>query len=89
MPSHGHGASISSAGLVGTLGAYTWDHLASGIVSAQDVKGSVNPNGHYGYYRYTVNASHGHSVILSNTGGNNHHENRQPYTVVNRWRRTG
>lgn len=88
MPSHGHGASISSTGLVGTLGAYTWDPSASGIVSAQDMGGYVKPDGHYGYYRYTVNASHGHSVFISNTGGNNHHENRQPYTVVNRWKRT-
>jgi microcystin-dependent protein len=88
MPSHGHGASTSSVGLVGTLGAYTWDPMASGIVSAKDVAGYVNPDGHYGYYKYTINASHSHSVNLSTTGGNNHHENRQPYTVVNRWKRT-
>ena len=89
MPSHGHEASISNADLVGTLGAYTWSHFASGIVSAQDMAGYVNPDGHYGYYKYTINASHSHSVTLSTAGGNNHHENRQPYTVVNRWRRTG
>jgi microcystin-dependent protein len=88
LPSHDHGASISSVDLVGTLGAYTWDPLASGIVSAQDLNGDVRTDGHHGYYRYTVNASHGHSVFISNTGGNNHHENRQPYTVVNRWKRT-
>lgn len=88
MPSHGHGVSISSVGLVGTSSAYTWDHNASGIVSAQDLGGNVKTDGHYGYYKYTINASHSHSVILSNTGGNNHHENRQPYTVVNRWKRT-
>lgn len=87
-PSHSHEASISNANLVGTLAAYTWDHLASGIVSAKDMGGNVNPSGHYGYYKYTVNASHGHSVTLSTTGGNNPHENRQPYTVVNRWKRT-
>lgn len=89
LASHGHGASISSTSLVGTLGAYTWDHLASGIVSAQDMNGSVNPSGHYGYYKYTVNASHGHSISLSNTGGNDRHENRQPYLVINRWKRNG
>ena len=89
MPSHGHEASISNADLVGTLGAYTWSHFASGIVSAQDMEGYVHPDGHYGYYKYTINASHSHSVTLSTAGGNNHHENRQPYTVVNRWRRTG
>jgi microcystin-dependent protein len=88
LPSHGHGASISSVDLVGTLEAYTWDPSASGIVSAQDMNGDVKTSGHHGYYRYTVNASHGHSVFISNTGGNNHHENRQPYTVVNRWKRT-
>lgn len=33
-----------------------------------------------------INAYHSHTI--TNTGGNSAHENRQPYTVVNRWRRT-
>lgn len=88
LAAHGHGASISTANLTGTLGAYTWSPNNSGIVSATDNAGYVKPDGHYGYYTYTINATHSHSVSISNTGGNSAHENRQPYTVVNRWRRT-
>lgn len=89
MPSHGHGVSISTTSMVGTLTAYTWDPLASGIVSAQNLDGHVQPNGPGRLYQYTVNASHGHNASIGNSGGSGTHENRQPYTVVNRWRRTG
>lgn len=89
MPSHGHGVSISTTSMVGTLTAYTWDLLASGIVSAQNLDGHVQPNGPGRLYQYTVNASHGHNASIGNSGGSGTHENRQPYTVVNRWRRTG
>ena len=35
-----------------------------------------------------VDATHSHTVTIGATGGNGLHENRQPYTVVNFWRRT-
>ena len=88
LTAHGHSGSASTANLTGTLGAYTWTPNNSGIVSAADNAGYVNPSGHYGYYTYTINATHSHTVSVSNTGGSSAHENRQPYTVVNRWRRT-
>ena len=35
-----------------------------------------------------ANGTHSHSASAANTGGNARHENRPPYTVINRWKRT-
>lgn len=35
-----------------------------------------------------ANGTHSHSASAANTGGNVRHENRMPYTVINRWKRT-
>lgn len=35
-----------------------------------------------------IAASHGHSATISTVGNNQPHENRMPYIVVNRWKRT-
>ena len=32
--------------------------------------------------------NHSHTIITNNTGGNAKHENRPPYIVINRWKRT-
>ena len=31
---------------------------------------------------------HTHTISINATGGNQRHENRPPYTVINRWKRT-
>lgn len=36
----------------------------------------------------TTDGAHSHTVTIGATGGNGSHENRQPYVVVNMWRRT-
>lgn len=35
-----------------------------------------------------ANGTHSHSASAANTGGDVRHENRMPYTVINRWKRT-
>ena len=39
-----------------------------------------------GYTSYSGN--HNHTISIANSGGNQRHENRPPYTVINRWKRT-
>ncbi|WP_443674719.1 phage tail protein [Megasphaera sp.] len=39
-------------------------------------------------YKTSTNGAHSHNITIGNTGGNSAHENRQPYQVVNRWKRT-
>ena len=34
------------------------------------------------------NGDHTHTLTINTAGGNQNHENRQPYTVVNQWKRT-
>lgn len=88
LANHSHPGNVSYANLSGTLSAYTWSPNNSGIVSASNLNGEVKTDGHSGYYQYTINASHTHSLTVNSTGGNASHENRMPYTVINRWKRT-
>ena len=87
LANHSHPGNVSYANLSGTLSAYTWNPNNSGIVSARNLHGDVTTDGHSGYYQYTINASHTHSLTVNSTGGNDSHENRMPYTVINRWKR--
>ena len=34
-----------------------------------------------------IDATHTHTGLISNMGGNQHHENRQPFEVALRWKR--
>ena len=62
----------------------------SGVFSknsiANDYNGGVG--GSNKATQITLQASHSHAISISNVGGNKKHENRQPYVVVNRWKRT-
>ena len=93
LPSHTHGASINTANLTGTIyqskGAERTS--VSGIVSLKT--NTTGSGGHRDSYSdtqptYTINASHAHTVTVQNTGANSGHENRPPYEVVCRWKRT-
>ena len=41
-----------------------------------------------GFTQTTTNGAHSHTISIANTGGNVRHENRPPYQVINRWKRT-
>ena len=93
LPSHTHGASINTTNLTGTIyqskGAEKTS--VSGIVSLKT--STTGSGGHGDSYSdtqptYTINASHAHTVTVQNTGANSGHENRPPYEVVCRWKRT-
>ena len=94
MASHGHSASSSWASLIGDT--YTalpaeYDSVkASGIVSCSKYGDShaAGDRGKKGNGHLHIDASHSHTIAIANTGGGAAHENRQPFTVVNRWRRT-
>lgn len=90
LAAHGHSGSASTKSLTGHFYTKGAEHAADGIVSSFD--SSVTPNAQgidaaqgSGFY---INTSHSHSVSIGSTGGNSAHENRQPYQVVNRWKRT-
>ena len=93
LATHGHDASISTTSLIGDT--YTsfpaeYDNVqANGVLSCSKYgdhcagDGGKQGNGHI-----HIDVSHGHNASISATGGNARHENRPPYTVINRWKRT-
>ena len=98
LVAHSHAVSISHANLQGSL-TYTNDNSLTGGINT-GVSGIISKKTAWGHYGgpassdgvtagININASHGHNASIGNSGGSGAHENRQPYTVVNRWRRTG
>lgn len=99
MPLHGHSGSTTTASLDGYLSIENGLHNGpahrdgGGIVQ---LEGSYDARRKYGDSdgnnpmgrNLHIAASHNHNLSISATGGGQAHENRQPYTVVNRWKRT-
>nr|DAI09572.1 MAG TPA: Baseplate structural protein [Caudoviricetes sp.] len=84
MPSHGHGAIASTEGNhFHTVAEYAGH---SDTLTHLHIQASLND----GYVDgiTSISGSHGHAINIQLTGGSGKHENRQPFTVVNRWRRT-
>ena len=81
MPSHSHSASCSTDG----NHAHTFYLAADG--SPDNGKKGAN-TGHDSTGTTSYAGNHSHTITIASTGGNGSHENRQPYTVVNFWRRT-
>lgn len=82
LASHGHGISISSTG--GHSHGVPNNDNSSG-------KGQALDGGDSGMQFYTwttTSGEHTHEASIANTGGNAKHENRMPFTVVNKWCRT-
>ena len=97
MTNHSHAVSISYANLQGSLTNTNNNSLTGGINTG--VSGIISKTTAWGHYggpasgdgvtaSININASHGHNASIGNSGGSGAHENRQPYTVVNRWKRT-
>ena len=98
LTEHNHNISISTASITGDLNAND-DNMglfacanswASGCISIGTAGYPHTGRGSNGncWQHLHIDVSHSHSASASNTGGNTAHENRMPYTVVNRWRRT-
>lgn len=86
-----HGHAVSTARIKGSATSiFAQDkHSTSGAFGASS-EGSAGLDGGSQWdkksFTLSINASHSHTI--TDTGGNSAHENRQPYTVVNRWCRT-
>ena len=86
---HNHNISIS----ISSSGRHYHHFRAdnSGSASGGDALNNTNAGGKGGTYLSTsADGYHSHSVMASigNSGGGQSHENRMPYTVINRWKRT-
>lgn len=80
MPSHTHGVWMLPTG--------RHSHTYSVTTNSGDGV-SAGWAGHAGSsWSTSENGEHTHQIGINNTGGGNSHENRQPYQVINRWKRT-
>ena len=81
LASHGHGASCSTDG--------NHSHTVSSVITIGSDQNAGAGGSNYWTDRTTsTNGAHSHTITISNAGGNQAHENRMPYTVINRWKRT-
>lgn len=94
LASHTHGASCSTTSLTGyadTSSNYGPFDNTTGIFghgnSTNLIVGS-NGSNYTVYQDLTIDASHSHNITINATGNSKAHENRMPYIVVNRWKRT-
>ena len=90
---HNHNGSISVADIVGSVsdvGSEENKISVSGVFSKNSIGNDYNGRvgGGNKAAKITLQASHSHAISISDVGGNKKHENRQPYVVVNRWKRT-
>lgn len=88
LTEHSHNIFVATTKLTGYFAIKGAEHTSSGIVSS-GTSSYENARGFDGNgSSFTINASHSHSASAGNTGSGASHENRQPYTVINRWKRT-
>lgn len=88
LTEHSHNIFVATTNLTGYFAIKGAEHKSSGIVSS-GTSSYENARGFDGNgSSFTINASHSHSASAGNTGSGASHENRQPYTVINRWKRT-
>ena len=93
LASHGHSSSISNVSLTGNAGGEGFWNVASpyanGIFSlGAGTDRSTSTVSNWKAPSLYINASHTHDINIGNSGGNATHENRMPYQVINRWKRT-
>ena len=92
MPAHTHNGSVTTASLTGAF--TTAEHErndateANGVFSVGSFASQNGPtSGEYLRRWVNFNGSHNHGLTINNTGNGTAHENRQPYTVIARWKR--
>jgi microcystin-dependent protein len=82
MASHGHSVSCS------TEGNHNHDLPISNGGNGLAIRLLDDVQSYSLGYKTSTNGAHSHNISIGSTGGNSAHENRQPYQVVNRWKRT-
>ena len=80
LASHSHGASCSTDG--NHSHGYWYNDGGDGHSSYNGTASWDALN------QTTTNGAHSHTIYIASTGGNVSHENRPPYQVINRWKRT-
>lgn len=80
LAAHGHSASCSTDG--NHSHGYWYNDGGNGHSSYNGVASWDTLN------QTTTNGAHSHTIYIASTGGNVSHENRPPYQVINRWKRT-
>ena len=92
MPSHNHIGTINTANLIGqanNAGIAINNVSTSGIFSHwQGDNNYGNGNSGQGKATLQVNATHSHTVTISNTGSSQSHNIMQPYIAIYIWKRT-
>lgn len=90
LASHNHTGSATSASLTGSATQNTGQFdSASGIITLSNSQVHIDSGvGGGGYRTINVNASHGHTVSINNTGSGQVHNNQQPYISCYIWHRT-
>lgn len=92
LAAHSHGASASTTNIRGSFDAkwYSGEFPTSGVfsIAANYARQQAQGIGTNQGSTVTFNSNHSHSISISSTGSNSSHENRPPYTVINRWKRT-
>lgn len=88
LVAHSHSASCSNGGTHN----HTMGHGRD--VNDKNALSQYSSTNHYlandgtnlGYTSYS--GAHSHTISIANAGGNQRHENRPPYQIISRWRRT-
>lgn len=94
LVSHAHGASCSTTSLTGyadTSSNYGPFDNTTGIFGHGNKTNLIvgsNGSNYTVYQDLTIDASHSHNITINAAGNSQPHENRMPYIVVNRWKRT-
>ena len=57
-------------------------------MSGRDENAGAGGDNYWGYKTTSPAGKHLHTISIANTGNDVPHENRMPYVVVNRWKRT-
>ena len=88
LVAHSHGVSCSNDGIHNHTmghGSYVGDKQALSQYNSTDHY-LANVGTNLGNTSYS--GAHSHTISIANAGGNQRHENRPPYQVISRWRRT-
>ena len=81
LAKHNHNAACSTNG--------NHNHTVSSVITSGSDQNAGDGGSNYWSDRTTsTNGAHSHTITINATGNNQAHENRQPYTSVNRWKRT-
>lgn len=81
LAEHGHGASCSTDG--------NHNHSYSRTTPPNPDNAATGSSAGHWETSYTSNSgAHAHTITIASAGGNQGHENRQPYKVVAKWLRT-